>query len=314
MSTLAELISEFVIENGPAYRNFPDGGYGAIPDWNVSEPPYVFANAGPQAFQAIWTGPGLQRGVFNAALWLQMHGTTPVSGAPAVRDIIVAAVKAYISSNPANVPTGAASDPVAPPALGTPIGPPYLLPATNHYLPAPLTTDTPEQYFVRVAKIAGGDPSAQGAFFMGGGIGAIANELGLDPAQPTNWPMIIDCFFNWAAYNQSAMAAGAAQDARIAAEDAGVGDVAPSTISEQDLYYLQATLGPMNVVPFLRNYTSGTAVELKNFSMSLDINAANSSLFAQNGIQSYSNPKLEAAASAFKAQQLAAEEKKKAAK
>lgn len=307
--TLATLVAQYAILNGPVYATWQDtGNPGGLPSFNPSEPPFVFAECGPQAFQSIWTGPGLTRAVFNAALWLQEHGTAPVNGAQPVSAACRAAAMAYAQANPTLVPTGPAVGPAGPAAAPVPIGPPTPMPATGHIMPAPLTTETLSEYFVRAASAAGGNADGQAAFIMGGQAVAIAAELQIDSKVPANWPMIVDCWTNWAAYFPAQAAAGAAFDQKIAQQDAGTGSIDITTLSTQDLTYIEAELGYVGYSQFIPHYTNGSVIQQKNASMLFD--QANPTVMA-----GYTPPAaLAGAVASFKSSQEAALLAKQAAK
>ena len=103
--TLASLVAAYAQLTPPA--GTPDVGNPAgLPSFSPGEPAYVFYTAGPKAIPAIFTGPGLQRAVFNAALAVQEHGPVQVSGWPPVCPAVTAAVAAYVAAHPAEVPVG----------------------------------------------------------------------------------------------------------------------------------------------------------------------------------------------------------------
>ena len=102
--TLGSLVVAYEQLGGTAYNAFPNlGNPNGLPSWQPADPAYVFAMAGPQALTEIFTGPGLQPAVFNAALYLNGHGIPPIS---IISPAVVTAVQAYVAANPSMVPTG----------------------------------------------------------------------------------------------------------------------------------------------------------------------------------------------------------------
>lgn len=188
-NNLSVLVARYAAFTTPA--EFSDvGNPRGIPSFNPAEPAYVFLNAGPLAIDAIFTGPGLSRAVFNAALGIQEHGRNVVNliGQP-VSDAVQTAVAQYAAGHPSEVPTGSndVGQQIAVPSMAYPNS------------PSQVSTYTP--------------PTA------------------------------------------AQLAAGAAQDALIAQEDAGKGSVPISSITATDLQYAAYVLGD-SFSGFLRSYTS----------------------------------------------------------
>jgi hypothetical protein len=113
---LSDLVAQYA---DPRPNTFPDVGNPAgLPSFQVNEPSYVFAYAGPLALAMIFTGPGLKNAVFNAAIELQEHGMNATWWST-VTPQVAAAVAAYALNNPGLVPVGSVVGTIAG-AMGAP--------------------------------------------------------------------------------------------------------------------------------------------------------------------------------------------------
>lgn len=133
------------------------------------------------------------------------------------------------------------------------------LPVTGHVLSNPMQSSGEGilGYFQRTSLQTGGNAQDAGGLIIAAT--DLAHRLSMDAANASSWPYVVDWYANpvayMNAYEPGAIAAGQAQDAAIAKEDAGKGTVSLNSISETDLQYAaSATQG--NFSKFLVSYTN----------------------------------------------------------
>jgi hypothetical protein len=173
---------------------------------------------------------------------------TPVAVTPAPQSLTVAAppsVGGVAVRIDAVIPTGTPST--------------ITLPVTGHVLSLPLQSQGEGilGYFQRTSLQTGGNAQDAGGLIVAAT--DLAHRLSMDAANASSWPYIVDWYANPVAYmnvyEPGAIAAGQAQDAKIALEDAGKGSVSINSIPVTDLQYA-ASVTQGNFSKFLVAYTN----------------------------------------------------------
>ena len=177
------------------------------------------------------------------------------------------------------------------------------LPVTGHVLSLPLQSQGEGilGYFQRTSHQTGGDAQDAGGLIVNAV--DIATKLQMDSGNPSSWPYIVDWYANPVAYMNTyepgAIAAGQAQDAKIAAEDAGKGKVAIASIPIGDLQYAASTLGA-HFSNFLQAYTSDSNNTINN---TINTYSAGGPVGYPQGVQLTGSAVITSAVAAFQATQ-----------